>query len=294
MSLFLLADEYFKLLDKVEKSKRRIILLCSLVLLSIVSIIDVITEVNDGKELVDKANKIIGQSDTLISQTNSIIVDLSKNIESVQQSNKSIVAIDSVLKGVRDTVSNQVEIIKSTAKKSAELIRLEEKKFMADQADIDVFTNEVRLINNSVDSTFFDIQFDFRNLGMRTATNIEFKGKVLLYNKILQDFQIQDFKGWYFSENLTSRTKGTIGKKLKWKKEEIITGNYYMIFIVKSFYQDLISKRKLSYTGHFLATDLKNEETKFNLTIDYEYAKGLNERLREKGLKEYSIDLNKD
>lgn len=291
VSLFLLIDEYFKVLDKIGKRKRKIILLLALVILSIVSIIDVVTEVNEGNALVEKANNIIIKSDTLITNTNTIISDLEKNIESVEESNKSIVAIDSVLKGVRDTVSKQVEIIKTTAIKSAELVRLEEKKFKADEARLDIFTNEIRLVNNVLDSSFVDISFDYRNIGERFAGNIKFSTILLLYNRVLKDFHIDSIGNAYFSGDLGKKSFGTLNRKLVWEKETIITGNYYLLFIIKCQYKDLISNKKLTYKNHFIAKELKILETKFGVIVDYEFAINLNKRLIEKGLDDFLIDL---
>ncbi len=127
VTLFLLFDEYFKIFDKVIKKNRRRVVLLILAVLAVFSLIDVIIQVNEGENLVKKANTIIIQSDSLIGNTNSIIKDLERNIEKVEKSGKNIVVMDSVLRQVRDTVDNQVELLKRATKKSIELVRLEEK-----------------------------------------------------------------------------------------------------------------------------------------------------------------------
>ena len=173
VTLFLLFDEYFKVIDKIQKNYRRKILLTSIAILSILSIVDVILEVKDGKVLVEKANKIILQSDTLISNTNFIITDLDKNIKSVEKTGKSIIEIDSVLKGVRDSVSNQVNILKNVVDDSKELIRLEKQKFEQDQAKIIAFNTNVLFKKSKADSTLFDIDYKVTNNGLRNAIDIK-------------------------------------------------------------------------------------------------------------------------
>lgn len=292
VTLFLLFDEYFKVIEKVRKKNRRKLVLSVLAVLSIFSLVDVIIEVNEGNDLVEKANKIIIKSDTLISNSNTIITDLKVNIKSVEESNNSIIAIDSVLKSVRDTVSSQVEIIKETASKSAELVRLEEKKFKADEAKIDIFTNEIRLVSNVLDPSFVDLSYDYRNIGKRYACNIKFSTVFLLYNKVLKDFYIDNIQNTFVTGDLSKNSIGGFKRKLKWKKEIIKTGNYSLLLFVKCQYQDVITKNKITYKGHFMAMDLKELTTNFGVIVDYKFAKDINKVLINNDLEEFLIDVN--
>jgi len=189
ITLFLLFDEYFKVIENIKKKNRRKILLIALSLLSILSLIDIIIEVNDGKELVQKANNILLKSDTLINQSNVITADLKDNIESVKETGKSLIGIDSVLKGVRDSVSNQVEILNDAFNKSKQLVDLEQQIF--DSKRPNIFLDNVEFVSAREDSTRFNIKYRIINKGERVATIKSIQTIFLglsLRNKYLQHF----------------------------------------------------------------------------------------------------------
>ncbi|WP_248722611.1 hypothetical protein [Seonamhaeicola sp. ML3] len=225
ITLFLLFDEYLRVIDRVAKKSRRRVVLSVLAVLSVFSLVDVIIEVNEGDALVEKANQIIIQSDTLLSNTNSIIDDLEKNIKSVEESGESIVSIDSLLKQVKDTVSSQVELLKSAVNKSVELVELEEMRFKQDEAMIDILSSDVRLEKNEIDSSFFNIKYSFRNFEKRYAVNLKFEDKILLYNKIVNTFQVIHFQETFFPD-LSSKTYGNTSKKINTDKNKFFSENY--------------------------------------------------------------------
>lgn len=294
VTLLLLFDEYFKVIDKVRKSNRRKIILIALAILSFLSLVDVVIEVNEGDELVKKANKIISQSDTLISNTNSIIMDLGVNIKSVEKTGKSIIGIDSVLKGIRDSVSSQVEILKNVISKSVELVKLEELKFEQDEAKIIAENSDILLVENKFDSTLFSIKYYVINKGIRKAVNINFNFLLLLYKKSLDQFSIIiDSGNSYFSEDIVSNTKGGLTIDTHIIKEKLVNDFDTIILILKCEYQDAIFKKILNYKGDFIAKQLKSPDIEFHFLADYEFAKKINQVLIKKNHKEYLIDLDK-
>lgn len=292
ITLSLLFDESFKLRDKLSVQNRKIIVLPVLIILAIFSVTDVIIQVNEGDALVEKANKIIIQSDTLISNTNSIISDLEKNIESIEESGRSIIAIDSVLQGVRDSVSSQVVIIKKAVNKSAELVRLEEKKFMQDEANIVVYTNEISLQNNSKDSTFFDVKFDFRNLGKRNATEIKFENRAFIYNTVLKSVQSININDSFFNSMLAVSSKGSLSNMIPIAKDKLCNKFNVLIFVIKCEYKDAVTNKSITYMQHFLSEDIiKGSETKLKFTADYNRAETINKGILNDGFGDYLIPI---
>ncbi|RKN83355.1 hypothetical protein [Ulvibacterium marinum] len=188
ITILLLFDEYFKVIEKVKKKNRRKILLIALALLSILSLVDVVIEVNEGNELIQKANNIIKKSDTLISQSNVITNDLHENIESVKETGESLAGIDSVLKGVRDSVSNQVEILKAAVIKSKELFRLEQQKFELDKPNLIIPSGQVLLVDSNINNNGYDITFIVHNFGNRAAKDIQIQALALLSSNQFIDF----------------------------------------------------------------------------------------------------------
>jgi hypothetical protein len=292
ITLLLLFDEYFKVVDKVKKRNKRKIILTSLAVLSVLSLIDVIKEVNDGNALVQKANKIIIQSDTLLSNTNSIIRGLGKNIQSINKTGESIVKIDSVLINIRDSISNQVEVLQNVVNQSRELVQFEKLKFKQDEARIVLYNTDILLAKNKTDSTLFSIKFKVINTGIRKAIDINFSSKILYYNNNLDYFlSPNDFGKFYFLEDLSNKSKGgyTINSNLS--KEYIINNFNTIIFIFKCEYKDSITKKSISYKRCFIANQLFFDKINFYLLNNIDLSKKINKELIKNKYDDFLINL---
>ncbi|MGB3152594.1 MAG: hypothetical protein WBB27_18205 [Maribacter sp.] len=291
VTLFLLFDEYFKVVDKAKKRNKRKILLIALSVLSILSLVDVIQEVNEGEILVKKANKILIQSDTLISNTKQITSNLKKNIESVEDASVSINKIDGVLKEVRDTLSNQVDILKESVQKSREIVRLEKLQFEQEEAKITAYTNNINGTRNELDSTIVQIDYNFSNEGIRKATQLKFSGKLMYHVKGTNEFILQpNVINQNFLEDLASKTRG--GGKTTIKFTDEISRHKFgaLILVLKCDYVDAISKKKLTYRGYFISENLNSEIINFKIPLDLTFQKEIDNFLRMEGLSDFIIE----
>ncbi len=290
VTLFLLFDEYFKIFDKVIKKNRRRVVLLILAVLAVFSLIDVIIQVNEGENLVKKANTIIIQSDSLIGNTNSIIKDLERNIEKVEKSGKNIVVMDSVLRQVRDTVDNQVELLKRATKKSIELVRLEEKKFEQDEAKIYIPTISMKIVNNKdLDTSYYYFKFNYMNVGERTGTKLNFDIKGLYFDDF-SDYRVFNLP-MLSMEDIPARGGQQVFRKVNLDKSLFFSKNHWLLFSINCSYQDKITEKKISYKTVLISSKLKGEETKFVQIIDEVFANNINRKLFKLGLHDYLIEI---
>lgn len=295
ISFLLLFNETFKILDKFKKKHKRLILLISLSLMFFLSIADIINEVNESNDLIQKANTIINQSDTVIKNTNSIIIDLDENIKSLEKTSKSIVKIDNSLKGVEDTLSNQVIILKNAVEKSKELVKLEELKFIQDQAIMISYNKNITLTKNIKDSTKSTFKYRINNEGKRTSEIIELNAKLYYYTiatRELLNIELNQ-KNELSSLNNEIPYKSFIEREheLTWRKAP----NKFdaLVFVLNCQYKDVVSNKSIPYNGYFIAKNLKSDTISFSILNDFEFATKLNDRLLKDNLKDYLIDLNK-
>jgi hypothetical protein len=294
ITLFLLFDEYFKVVDKVKKKNRRKIILTALGFLSVLSLIDVFIEVKENDELVEKANTIISQSDTLISNTNSLNSDLQKNIKSVEASGQSIKLIDSLLNDVKNNVYSQVDILDNVVNKSKELLALEELKFKQDESKVISYNSDVILKKNDSDSTLYEIRYLVINSGIRKAIDLKIEDKTLLYNEESNKFTLLDIsENTFFSQELQELPYNTkLGQSIRLRShsKKLLQEFDRIFLIVKCVYKDGLTGKRLVYYGHFISDDLSSPNVKFTFLGDKTYTDKLNQKLGQENLKEFMLD----
>lgn len=291
ITLFLLFDEYFKVVDKVKQKNRRKIILISLGFLSVLSLIDVFIEVKENEELVVKANTIISQSDTLISNTNSLNSDLQKNIKSVEMSGQRLKLIDSLLNDVKNNVYNQVDILNHVVDKSKKLLVLEELKFKQDESKIISYTSDVILKKNDSDSTFYEIRYLVINSGIRKAIDLKFEDKTLLYNEESNKFTLLNIsENTFFYQELPYNTKLGQSIRLRSHSKKLLQEFNRIFLIIKCVYKDGLTGKQLVYYGHFISDDLSSPNVKFTFLGDKTYTDKLNQKLGQENLKEFMLD----
>ncbi|MFD2727727.1 hypothetical protein [Hyunsoonleella rubra] len=292
ITLLLLFDETFKVIEKVSSKYKRRVLLAFLIVLSVLSIFDVVNEVNEGDELIEKANTIIRQSDTLTVNTRLIEEDLRKNIESVKETGKSLAKIDSVLKGVRDSVSDQVEILKGAVEKSKELVRLEEVKFRQNEAKLIINSKKAYLIRDTINSSMLEFKYTFENKGQRDAKNIKPVVKIYYYRSSKDELNSINMKR--INDQILPLKMANSDGIDQWFSLKInINPNELdkVIFVLGINYTDDFSYRRLKTCAYLVGENLTEDTIDLVLLNDRYMSRLLNKKLSEDALHDYLIEL---
>ncbi|MBC3758781.1 hypothetical protein H7U19_10230 [Hyunsoonleella sp. SJ7] len=292
ISSLLLVNESFGILEKFKKKNKKIILIIVLALLFVFSIIDVINTVREGDELLEKANTIIRQSDTLTVNTRLIEEDLRKNIESVKETGKSLAKIDSVLKGVRDSVSDQVEILKGAVEKSKELVRLEEVKFRQNEAKLIINSKKAYLIRDTINSSMLEFKYTFENKGQRDAKNIKPVVKIYYYRSSKDELNSINMKR-INDQILPLKMANSDGIDQRFSLKININPNELdkVIFVLGINYTDDFSYRRLKTCAYLVGENLTEDTIDLVLLNDRYMSRLLNKKLSEDALHDYLIEL---
>lgn len=290
ISSLLLFDEYFYFTKKVKKKIRKRIVLGVLVFLSILSFVDLYFEKRGNDELVQTAKDIVNKQDTLNTKTDSILIDLEKNLVSVEKTSQNIFKIDSVLKNVNDSIANQVELLNKAVKKSKELVKLEELQFKQDEAKLIFYNKNILFKKNEKDSSYYELELNCQNKGKRKAVEVSIKFKLLFFDKIHSKYEITDTERFIRYNLDIEVTSAHISKTEKLHKAEKNRYNYNsIILIIKCDYLDELTNSKKSY-HRFYEIKQKKDLSFIVSTIEViGDVRRVNEKLIEYNLNEFII-----
>ena len=248
---FALAAIEFGFLIKIKKQtlkKRWIgILFVSLILFTVW---DTTKESYDNSEAETKRDSLITVDSLRAAQ---ILTNLEINLDSLSGTRKEIMAVDSLLGNVRDTLQNQVALLSQAVQKSKELNDLETQRFALGRPNL--LVQDVKLSKSTIDSTKHDIVCLVYNYGKRKATEIEYETILVSYNRKTSQ------KNIYFSNDLSNikRMNHLVGEAkiprrliimFQVNKSEIIDVYGGLMFIVNLKYLDAATG-KVEVDNHF-------------------------------------------
>lgn len=223
--------------------------------------------------------------------------NLKTNLDKLDKTGTSILKMDSILVGVRDSLSKQVFILKSAFQKSKELVRLETIKFEIEKPNFGVF--DLVFSPNKPDSTNINFRFTFINKGIRHASQIKIKHlliglqtnkkEVEIINK--HDLLLLDSKISPQIKIQTFNEISVIGESL----EELNEKSEFLIFILKYEFKENYSSKWENGQFVFKTNTIDFQKFSWQPTsglYDQEFYKDLNDLLLNNDLDEFILDMN--
>ncbi|TAI48459.1 hypothetical protein [Flagellimonas allohymeniacidonis] len=142
---------------------------------------DVVTQVKDDNDLVNKADSLIVKTNEIMEKTEGITSDLSNNVEAVRRTSRSLAGVDTVLRNLKDSVDNQVIVLRGIVKKSKELVDLEREKFRV-EAPIIISQPSFTRMKFTGEQEIKEVVFAFKNVGQRVASNLKYSFLALYFD----------------------------------------------------------------------------------------------------------------
>lgn len=243
--------------NKKETTKKRWIgiLFISLILFTVW---DTSKESYDNSKAEFKRDSLITVDSLRAAQ---ILTNLEINLGSISDTRNEIMAVDSLLGRVRDTLQNQVALLNQVVNKSKELLSLETKKFSLEKPNLDIY--DIKIVKNIMDTTEYELSLKIINYGKRIASQIEYSSILVPYNAKTNQKNIylptESLKNRKISEILGE--PGTFKNliiKFHFNKLEVVDTYGSLFFIARLKYLDA-STNKIEDSKYFFNAKFINK-----------------------------------
>lgn len=262
ITVILIANEFYHFLEKLSSRIRRVFLFSIIGLLTILSLVDIYNDEQDYRNLKKK-------TDDIFSVAKNVNEMQKENNTNIVESRKEIVGIDSELKIISDTLTNQVQLLNQAVSKSKDLLNIEKTKLNLERPKISVLSSNVSFSDFFKDESKMAFEIKARNRGKRDAEKVLFSYVLVAYkaNSNIRNVFFGDF-GMNKIKNLEENVELTLKKPFKISKMDFESQYGSGTLVCRFIYRDEIGLKEYDENYFIGLKKVKNVGSVFYTITD--------------------------